>query len=121
LGSALAEYPLAFGEMLIGLDMALRRPVEIALIGDPADERTAALLDVVRARYRPLAVLALSPTNAESGAVPALLRTRTLRDGAPAAYVCENFVCAAPVTTPEALTEVLDGPPENGAAAEEGA
>ena len=120
LGSALAEYPLAFGEMLIGLDMALRRPLEIALIGDPADERTAALLEVVRARYRPLAVLALSPSSAESGAVPALLRTRTLRDGAPAAYVCENFVCAAPVTTPEALAEVLDGPPEDGAAVEDG-
>ena len=108
LGSALAEYPLAFGEMLIGLDMALRRPVEIAIVGDPSDERTKALLRVVRQKYRPLAVVALSPHNAESNAVPPLLRTRTLHDGAPAAYVCENFVCAAPVTTPEALTEVLD-------------
>jgi len=108
LGSALAEYPLAFGEMLIGLDMALRRPVEIAIVGDPSDERTKALLRVVRQKYRPLAVVALSPHNADSSAVPTLLRTRTLRDGAPAAYVCENFVCAAPVTTPEALTEVLD-------------
>ncbi len=121
LGSALAEYPLSFGEMLIGLDMALRRPLEIAIVGDPADERTAALLGVVRARYRPLAVVALSPSNAEGSAIPALLRTRTLRDGAPAAYVCENFVCAAPVTTAEALAEVLDGPPENGSVAEEGA
>jgi len=109
LGSMLAEYPLAFGEMLIGLDMALRRPVEIAIIGDPSDERTRALLRVVRQKYRPLAVVALSPHNAESNAVPPLLRTRTLRDGAPAAYVCENFVCAAPVSTPEALAEVLDG------------
>jgi uncharacterized protein YyaL (SSP411 family) len=109
LGSMLAEYPLAFGEMLIGLDMALRRPVEVAIIGDPSDERTRALLRVVRQKYRPLAVVALSPHNAESNAVPPLLRTRTLRDGAPAAYVCENFVCAAPVSTPEALAEVLDG------------
>ncbi len=109
LGSLLAEYPLAFGEMLIGLDMALRRPVEIAIIGDPSDERTKALLRVVHQKYRPLVVLALSPHNADSNAVPPLLRTRTLRDGAPAAYVCENFVCAAPVTAPEALAEVLDG------------
>jgi len=121
LGTTLSEYPMAFGEMLIGLDLWLRRPVEIALIGDPADARTGAMLDVVRARYRPLAVLALSPSNAESGAMPALLRTRTLRDGAPAAYVCENFVCAAPVTTAEALAEVLDGLAENGAAGEDGA
>ncbi|MBN2303888.1 MAG: thioredoxin domain-containing protein, partial [Anaerolineae bacterium] len=108
LGSALSEYPMAFGEMLIGLDLYLRRPVEIAIIGEPTDARTAALLDVVRGRFRPTALVALAPRDAESAAVPALLRTRTLVEGAPAAYVCENFVCALPVTTPEALRTQLD-------------
>lgn len=108
LGSALGEYPMAFGEMLIGLDLWLRRPVEIALIGDPADERMRAMLDVVRSAFRPRAVVALSPKDADSKATPALLRTRTLRDGGPAAYVCENFVCTAPVTTAEALAALLD-------------
>jgi uncharacterized protein YyaL (SSP411 family) len=101
LGAALSEYPMAFGEMLIGLDLYLRRPVEIAVIGDPQDERTAAML----------AVVALSPRDGEPSTVPALLRTRTLRDGAPAAYVCENFVCAAPVTTAEALAAILASEP----------
>ncbi|MBN1966929.1 MAG: hypothetical protein JW910_19915, partial [Anaerolineae bacterium] len=60
------------------------------------------------------ALVALAPKNAEPNTVPALLRTRTLRDGSPAAYVCENFVCAAPVTTAEALTAQLDAaPPES--------
>jgi uncharacterized protein len=112
LGNALSEYPMAFGEMLIGLDLWLRRPVEIALIGDPADERMRSMLSVVRSAFRPLAVVALSPKDADSKAVPALLRTRTLREGGPAAYVCENFVCAAPVTTAEALAALLDSRPE---------
>ena len=112
LGSALREYPMAFGEMLIGLDLYLRRPVEIAIIGDPNDDRTQAMLEVVRSPYRPLAVVALSPKNADSNTMPALLRTRTLRDGAPATYVCENFVCAAPVLTADALSELLDRVPE---------
>jgi len=112
LGTTLSEYPMAFGEMLIGLDLWLRRPVEIALIGDPADARTGAMLNVVRSAYRPLAVVALSPRDSDSKAVPALLRTRTLRDGGPAAYVCENFVCASPVTTAEALAALLDSRPE---------
>jgi uncharacterized protein YyaL (SSP411 family) len=111
LGAALSEYPMAFGEMLIGLDLYLRRPVEIAVIGDPQDERTAAMLAVVRRSYRPLAVVALSPRDAEPSSVPALLRTRTLREGGPAAYVCENFVCAAPVTTAEALAAILASEP----------
>jgi uncharacterized protein YyaL (SSP411 family) len=111
LGMALSEYPTAFGEMLNGVDLALRRPQEIALIGDPGNERMQAMLDVLRGRYLPRAIVAHAAKNPEPTAVPALLRTRTLREGAPAAYVCENFVCAAPVTTAEALGEVLNKKP----------
>ncbi len=109
-GGALSEYPMAFGQMLIGLDLYIRRPVEIALIGDPADPRMEAMLNVVRKKYRPTAVVALSVKNPDGMVTPALLRTRTLRDG-PAAYVCENFVCAAPVTTADALASLLNVPP----------
>ncbi len=111
LGSALSEYPLAFGKLLIGLDLYLRRPVEIALIGDLADENTRAMLSVIRGQFRPWAIVAHSARNADANAMPALLRTRTLRDGAPAAYVCENFVCAAPVTTADDLKRVLTRQP----------
>ena len=110
LGAALGEYPSAFGEMLIGVDFTLRRPVEIALVGDPTNEHTIALLDVIRARYRPLVLVALAAKDPDSNAVPALLRSRKLINGSPAVYVCENFVCAAPVTTPEALAALLDRP-----------
>lgn len=37
----------------------------------------------------------------------ALLDGRTPRDGAPAAYVCRQFTCRAPVTTPEDLRAEL--------------
>ena len=37
-----------------------------------------------------------------------LLRDRPLRDGRPTAYVCEGYVCQAPVTSPEALAAQLD-------------
>ena len=112
LGAALAEYPMAFGEMLIGVDLYLRRPVEIALIGEPGDDEMVAMLRVVREKYRPLALVALSPRDADGKALPPLLRTRTLRDGLPAAYVCENFVCAAPVKTGAELAALLDRPPD---------
>ena len=38
-----------------------------------------------------------------------LLAGRGLVDGAPAAYVCRQFTCQAPVTTPEQLREALAG------------
>ncbi len=115
LGAALGEYPMAFGMMLIGADLTLRRPVEIALVGDPAQPEIGAMLRVVREPYRPRALVALSPGNAGPDAIPALLRGRTLRDGSPAAYVCENFVCAAPVTSSAALAAQLNrAAPERG-------
>jgi uncharacterized protein YyaL (SSP411 family) len=42
-------------------------------------------------------------------AIP-LLEGRGLVDGAPAAYVCRQFTCQAPVTTPEQLREALTNP-----------
>jgi len=36
-----------------------------------------------------------------------LLAGRGLVNGAPAAYVCRQFTCQAPVTTPEQLREAL--------------
>ena len=36
-----------------------------------------------------------------------LLHDRSLLGGQPAAYVCSGFVCQRPVTTPDALAELL--------------
>jgi len=111
LGAGLSEYPMAFGQALIGVDFYLRRPVEIALVGDPQEEGMAAMLDVVRTKYRPLALVALSPHTPDPMVNPALLRTRTLRDGRATAYVCENFVCRTPVTAAEELVALLAAKP----------
>jgi uncharacterized protein YyaL (SSP411 family) len=35
------------------------------------------------------------------------IRAMSMVDGKPAAYVCENFTCKAPVTDPKALSELL--------------
>jgi uncharacterized protein YyaL (SSP411 family) len=35
------------------------------------------------------------------------IRAMSLVEGKPAAYVCENFTCKAPVTGPKALSELL--------------
>jgi uncharacterized protein YyaL (SSP411 family) len=51
----------------------------------------------------------LGASEAADGGVP-LLDGRGLVDGAPAAYVCRQFTCQAPVTTPGQLTEVLSRP-----------
>lgn len=106
----MARQPLAFGHLLCALERVLGRPQEVAIVGEPADQRTQALLAEVRRRFLPNTVTALaaSPEAAQAAAttVP-LLAHRGQVDGKPTAYVCENFACQMPVTEPEALIQQL--------------
>src|SRR6185369_9198852 len=86
---------------------ARHREAAGAVVGGPDDERTRALHQTALHAAPPGAVLALGDST--SSAVP-LLEGRGLVDGAPAAYVCRQFTCQAPVTTPAELTEVLSRP-----------
>jgi uncharacterized protein len=92
------RHPQAFGHLLRAADFYLAPVREVAIVGpDPGE-----LLAVVRGAYRPHVVLA----GGESDGVP-LLQGREPVDGHAAAYVCEHFVCQAPVTTPQELEAAL--------------
>jgi len=106
--SALQQYPQAFGEALNALDWAVRGCDEVALVGSPTTSAMRELLAVLRRPYRPNQVVALSRQDADEQALIPLLRQRRALDGAPTAYVCRAFVCQRPVTTPQALEEMLD-------------
>lgn len=108
LTSAMREYPLAFGEALSAVDMLVAGLAEIAVVGDPAQKETRALIDVVHKRYWPNAIVALSPEPQGSSAVIPLLSDRIQMRDAPTAYVCRHFACKLPVTTPEALEPLLN-------------
>ncbi len=100
-----ASYPTAFARWLCALDVAVSRPREIAIVGDPAAADTRALLRVVQGTYRPNQVVALGrPGGAPT--VP-LLAERDQLDGRATAFVCENFTCQQPVTDPQALAAQL--------------
>ncbi len=94
------RHPQAFGHLLQAADFYLAPVREVAIVGPPDQARS--LVDVVRGAYRPHLVLA----GGEPDGVP-LLEGRVPVDGEAAAYVCEHFVCQAPVTSPEALAAAL--------------
>jgi uncharacterized protein YyaL (SSP411 family) len=102
-----ARYPRAAGTGLAVAEAWLAGPAEIAVVGRPGDERTRALHETALHAATPGAVLALG--DGTDAAVP-LLAGRTLVNGAPAAYVCRQFTCLAPVTTPEQLRKALAVP-----------
>src|SRR6185295_1003751 len=105
---AAAQHPDAFGHLLQAVDFHLSTVREVALVapgnGSGASASLGELAAVVRSSYRPHVVLAGGPEGSER---PELLRERGAVEGRPAAYVCENFACKAPVTEPVELEALL--------------
>ncbi|WP_407560791.1 thioredoxin domain-containing protein [Streptomyces sp. 184] len=129
--------PRFVGWGLAAAEAALDGPREVAVVGPPDDPRRTELHRTALLSPAPGAVIATGPppgtgeapgtgagattgagtesgAAAVSGAAPTvdadavpLLADRPLVDGAPAAYVCRHFVCAAPVTRPEELRAQL--------------
>ncbi|NJO83793.1 MAG: thioredoxin domain-containing protein, partial [Blastochloris sp.] len=107
MAAALREYPQAFGEALNAVDLLVRGVQEIAVVGDPAAEATRNLLTTVREPYRPNVIVALAPQDIPAENTIPLLNYRTQRGGQPTVYVCRDFACRMPVTTPNEVAELL--------------
>jgi uncharacterized protein YyaL (SSP411 family) len=103
-GIAVEKQPRAFPTSLLVLDFLRNGPVEIALVGDPADERTKALDRVLAATFLGQRVIARGDGSPSS--LP-LLRGKGLVNGAPTVYVCRNYACDLPITDPEVLRTKL--------------
>ena len=111
-GPAVAAYPTAFAQWLAAIDWIVGPVDEIAIIGEPADPRSARLAAVARGApahltWRPRQVIAIGP-DPRASAVP-LLQGRFALAGLPTAFVCRSFACRQPVTEPEALAAILAG------------
>jgi uncharacterized protein YyaL (SSP411 family) len=95
LGALAVEHPTAFGHVLAATDLVANGTTEVVVAGDRPD-----LLDVVRSRFLPTAVVAWG----ERYESP-------LWDGRDdgRAYVCRHHTCQVPATTPDELAAQLDG------------
>jgi len=105
--AAMQQYPQAFGEALNATDMLVRGLSEVAIVGNPVKDETKTLLNVVREKYSPNVVVALAREAVAGEANIPLLSYRTMRDDKPTVYVCRNFACKMPVTTANAMSQLL--------------
>ncbi|PRY01898.1 thioredoxin domain-containing protein [Allonocardiopsis opalescens] len=104
-GLLAARAPRFAGWGLAVAEALLAGPVEIAVVGPAGDPRTSALHRTALGGVSPGAVVSLGDGSPDTP-VP-LLEHRTAVDGRPAAYVCRDFACRAPVTEPEELAAQL--------------
>ncbi len=104
--------PSAYPAMLCAADFLLGPVREVIVSGDPAAAGTQALLATLRERWLPRTVtLLLPPGPAGDAVIAAAPRAAVYRRGAaPAAYVCRDFACHAPVRDADTLAQALEAP-----------
>jgi uncharacterized protein YyaL (SSP411 family) len=106
----IGHFASAMPQMLVALDLTLSDPRQIVIAGDRDSDETRALVTEVHRHFVPNKVLLL----ADGGDGQRYLEEKleALRgmkpvDGKPAAYICENFTCKAPVMDANALSDLL--------------
>jgi uncharacterized protein YyaL (SSP411 family) len=111
--ATISRFPSAMPQMLVALDFSLSKPRQIVIAGKPDAAETKALLAEVHRHFLPNKILLLAD-GADGqkylGERNEALRSMSVLNGKPAAYVCENFTCKAPVTDPEELRKLLAAP-----------
>ena len=100
---AASQHPTGFASWLLATETALLPARQLAVIGQPDDPVLQRLTAAAWRRFEPQLVLA-----AGEGARPALLKGRSMLDGAPTAYLCTDFSCQLPTTDPLELIRQLD-------------
>src|SRR5262249_26726146 len=106
----LSHFPSAMPQMLVALDYSLGKPRQIVIAGKNDAPETKSFLREVNRNFLPKTILFLAD-DAEGqkylGEKNEAIRAMSPVDGKPAAYVCENFTCKAPVTDPKQLADLL--------------
>ena len=108
---AVRRYPPGYAMYLIALDYATSAGGEIVIAGSRDGEETRRMIEAAHRGFRPHTEVLLAVPGPEAAAlerlVPAVAGKMPVR-GNPAAYVCVNFACQAPVTDAASLKALLD-------------
>ena len=102
------RYPAVYAQLLIGLDFALGPCTEIVLATGEDGAEPEELLEVVRRRFLPRAViLEHRPGDGELERLAPPASDKDPIRGRPAAYLCQGQTCLAPLTDPADLDKEL--------------
>ncbi len=101
--ASIANMPRGYLKMLCALDFHLHPVTEIAIAGPCGSETVQGFLQTLRHHYMPNKIVAaVDPARDDAAGLAQripLLAGKTLVNGAPAAYVCQDYTCQRPVTT----------------------
>jgi hypothetical protein len=106
---------MSYGAYMCGLDTVMSG-LQIVIVGPPGHARTQELISAVNGRSLPARTLVLAdPGETYADTHPAF--GKTMQAGTPTAYVCIQQNCSAPITSPVALSQMLQLPVRQAAVA----
>jgi uncharacterized protein YyaL (SSP411 family) len=106
----LSRFPSAMPQMLVAFDFSSSKPRQIVIAGKKDAPETKAILREVHRHFLPKTIILLADGaegQAYLGEKIEAIRAMSILDGKPAAYLCENFTCKAPVIDAKTLSELL--------------
>ncbi len=104
--------PMAFTGILIALDFAFGPTYEVVIVGEKKDNSTKKILQELYSRYLPNVVILLKPisddkTKEQLEQIVTFVRPYQSLEGKTTVYVCKNFNCELPTTSPRKMLELL--------------
>jgi uncharacterized protein YyaL (SSP411 family) len=112
----LKEYPHALVKMVAVHQELEQKPLQVVVAGNAAARDTRQLLATVLNSYAPGLQLVLADSGANQHFLAKFLpsmQTVPMQDNRATAYVCRNTTCMPPVTSADALRELLDKSSKN--------
>jgi uncharacterized protein YyaL (SSP411 family) len=106
----LLQFPSGMPQMLVAVENSLGKPRQIVIAGKTDSTETKALLKEVHRHFLPNTIVILADAHEGQtylGERNEAVRAMSAVEGKPAAYVCENFTCNAPVTDVKRLSDLL--------------
>ena len=112
-GELMQRVPQAASQLLITLDHQLGQTRELVLVYEQDIAELNTVLRELHGRFLPNCVLAVrqipaSSNQKTSNLLDPAFAGKTVIDGQPTLYVCENFACQKPVSGMNAIREKLD-------------
>ena len=107
----LSHFASAMPQMLVALDFSTSKPRQIVIAGKVDAPKTKEMVEEVHRHFLPNTILLLADGREGQkylGEKLEAIRAMSMIDGKPAAYVCENFTCKAPVTDSRQLADLLN-------------
>ncbi len=105
-----ARIPSAYSMMLVGLDFALGPSFEIVIAGNPDNDDTKKMIDLLRKNFIPRKVILLRGTETQRKAITELApytKFHESLDGKATAHVCIDHNCKLPTTDAKQMIELL--------------